>query len=57
MKRLVADRGRGSKRKKKLNLIGWVCNPQVLKAVIAGARLADTLARLAKELVRIVFQH
>ena len=56
-KRLVADRGRRSKRKKKVNLVGWLCNPQVLKAMIAGARLAATLARLVNELVRIITQH
>lgn len=46
-KRSVVDRERGSKRKKKASSLGWLCNPQVLKAVIAGARLADTLVRLA----------
>ena len=57
MKRLVADRERGSKRKKKHNSVGWLCKPQVLKAVIAGARLAVTLVRLVLELVRIITQH
>lgn len=56
-KRLVADRGRGSKRKKKASLFGWFCNPQVLNAVIAGARFAVTLARLVLELVKVIGQH
>ncbi len=55
--RLVADRWRGSKRTKKVHLIEWLCNPQVLKAMFAVARLADSLVRLAKELVRIFAQH
>ena len=45
---LVADRRRGSKRRKRGSPMGWLCNPQVLRAVIAGARLADTLVKLAK---------
>jgi hypothetical protein len=55
--RLVADRRRGSKRKKRASFWKWLCNPQVLRTLIAGARLADSLARLAKELVRIIAQH
>ncbi len=55
--RLVADRKRGSKRKKKVDPVGWLCNPQVLKTVIAGARLAATLVRLVLELVGITSQH
>lgn len=47
-KRSVVDRGRGSKRRKRPPIWAWLCNPQVLKAVIAGARLADTLVRLVK---------
>ena len=44
----VADRRRGSKRgvRKKTGRLGWLCNPEVLKAVIA-------LARLGYELVRV----
>ena len=55
--RLVADRQRGAQRRKRATLWQWLCNPQVLKVLIAGARLADSLARLAKELVRITTQH
>ena len=55
--RLVADRKRGLKRKKKVNPVGWLCNPQVLKTVITGARLAVTLVRLVLELVGITSQH
>lgn len=48
----VADRQRGSKRgvRKKTSRLGWLCNPQVLKAVIA-------LARLGFELVRVFLRH
>lgn len=46
--RSVDDRRRGPKRKKQPSIWLWLCNPQVLKAVISGARLADTLVRLVK---------
>ncbi len=54
---LVADRERGSKRKKRSDLIGRLCNPQVLNAVITGARLAVTLVRLVLELVGVINQY
>ncbi len=50
--RLVADRQRRSKRKKRAGPMGWFCNPQVLKATFALGRLAFALVRLAHELVR-----
>ena len=48
----VADRRRGSKRdvRKKISRLGWLCNPQMLKVVIA-------LARLGFELVRVFLRH
>jgi hypothetical protein len=48
----VADRRRGSKRgvRKKTGRLGWLCNPEVLKAVIA-------LARFGYELVRVFLRH
>jgi len=44
----VADRRRGSKWgvRKKTSRLGWLCNPQVLKAVIALARLGFELVPL-----------
>ena len=48
----VADRRRGSKRgvRKKTGRLGWLCNPEVLKAVTA-------LAQLSYELVRVFLKH
>lgn len=47
----VADRRRGSKRDApNKSWLSWLCNPQVLKAVIA-------LARLGYELVRVFLRH
>ncbi len=48
----VADRRRGPKRgvRKKTSRLGWLCNPEVLKAIIA-------LARLGFELVRFFLSH
>ncbi len=50
LKRMGVDRGRGSKRKKKGNPWDWLCNPQVLRMVFAGARLIVTLVRLIVDL-------
>lgn len=48
----VADRRRGSKRgvRKKTSRLGWLCNPEVLKAIIA-------LAQFGYELVRVFLRY
>ena len=50
-KQVVVDRERGSKRKKKASPWGWLCNPQVLNAVLTGARVLFALVRLINDLV------
>lgn len=44
----VADRRRGSKRgvRKKTGRRGWLCNPEVFRAVTALARLGFELVRV-----------
>ena len=47
MKWSVADRRRGRKQvASKKGWLGWLCNPLVLKAIIAVARMLYELARI-----------
>jgi len=49
--RPVADRRRGSRREaRKKGRLRWLCNPLVLRTIIA-------LARLGYELARVVMRH
>lgn len=49
------DRQRGSKRKARFSVWRCLCNPQVLKVILAVARLFDAIARFIDALMKYHF--